>query len=141
MKRSVGTGIGVEVSVGDAARRGVDASPAEEDVAGTGNSIFSKLENIDAARSGMDASLGEGDASPGEGDVAGTGNSIFSKLENIDATQNGVDALLGEGNIAGTKNQEVKPERSSAERAPTEGGDDPWPERPTKEDEDERPPW
>jgi hypothetical protein len=57
----------------------MDASPGEGDVAGTGNSIFLKLENIDAARSGVDASLGEGDASPGEGDVTETGNSIFSK--------------------------------------------------------------
>ncbi len=59
----------------------MDASPEEGDVAGTVNSIFSKLENLDAARSGVDALLGEGDTLPGEGDVVGTGNSIFSKLK------------------------------------------------------------
>ncbi len=88
----------------------------------------------DAAQSGMDAL-------PGEGDIAGTGNSIFSKLGNIVAAQSDVDASLGEGDVAGTKTQEVKPERSSAKGAPTEGEDDPWPERPTKEDKDECPPW
>ncbi len=76
-----------------------------------------------------------------------------------DAARSGVDALPGEGDVAGTKAQEVKTERSSAKEAPTEGEDDPWPERltkeeaptkgeddpwpeqPTEEDKDERPPW
>ncbi len=86
----------------------------------------------DATRSGMDAL-------PGEGDVAGTG--IGVEVSVGDATRSGVDALPGEGDVAGTKAQEVKAERSSAEEAPTEGEDDPWPERPTEEDKDKHPPW
>ncbi len=58
-----------------------------------------------------------------------------------DAAQSGVDASPGEGDVAGTEAQDVKTERSSAKEAPTEGEDDPWPERPTKEDKDKCPPW
>ncbi len=86
----------------------------------------------DAARSGVDASAGEGD-------VTGTG--IGVKVSAGDAARSCMDASLGEGDVAGTEAREVKAERSSTEEAPTAGEDDPLPERPTEEDKDKHPPW